>query len=514
MKRILIVLGLLLIGQVSYQQSSVTIKTTGNRNKQLIVDNKTYTINNTSTTSVSEITIPDVAAGQHTLELIRNSQYSTTNSSSKSYFVTRTGYDLELSIAANGSISTTETRVGNWGNGGRGQLSATAYSNLLAKVKAKRSATERSAIIESHLTTSNKKMTAAQASELIKLVNSESLRLKLAKLSYSKISDTEKFSLVSNLLNSTANRTALNDYIATVDNNPTDTEVALTTAEFNLIYQEVVAEPTALDKLYYLTNFFDRETNFYTAAQANQLLSLINNQTDKNTLISKAYRGVTDKQNFSYNGGSTINTPMTDATFTTLYNNIKNAYSNTTRYNLLSNALNSTTNYFTTYQARQLLTLVSSENDRLAFAKNAWNNITDQNNFSQLYDLFSSTSNRNDLILYVNTMQNGNTGTVKVAMSETDYNTLYRNVQYNFGIGAKYSSLTEIFNTETNYFTVAQTKKLIQLVSSESNRLELAKLSYNNITDPGNFPQLYDIFTSQASKNELINYVNSIASLN
>jgi hypothetical protein len=512
MKTILIVLSFLLIGQASYQQSSVTIKITGTRNKQLIVDNKTYTINNTATTSVSEITIPDLAAGQHTLELIRSSQYNTTNSTGKSFFVTRTGYDLELSIAANGSISTAETRTAKGINGGRGQLSTTAYSNLLAKVKAKRSATERSAFIENHFTTSNKKMTASQASELIKLVNSESLRLKLAKLSYSRITDTEKFSLVSNLLNSTSNKAALNDYIATVDNNPADAETALTTAEFNLIYQEVIAEPTAMERLYYLTNFFDRETNFYTAAQANQLLSLINNQADRNLLISKAYRGVTDKQNFSYNG--TINTPMTDATFTSFYNSVKNAYSNTTRYNLLSNAFNSTTNYFTTYQARQLLSLVSSENDRLSFAKNVWNNITDQNNFSQLYNLFTSTSNRNDLMLYVNTMQNGNTGTVKIAMSETDYNTLYRNLQYSFGIGAKYSSLTDIFNTETNYFTVAQTKKLIQLVSSENNRLELAKLSYNNVTDPGNFPQLYDIFSSQASKNELINYVNSIASLN
>jgi hypothetical protein len=166
------------------------------------------------------------------------------------------------------------------------------------------------------------------------------------------------------------------------------------------------------------------------------------------------------------------------------------------------------------YQARQLLSLVNTENDRLPFAKNVWNNITDRDNFSQLYNLFTSASNRNDLISYVNTMQNGNTVVVKVPMTEADFDTMYRNLQYSFGIGVKYSSLTDIFNTETNYFTVAQTKKLIQQVSSESNRLELAKLSYNNITDPANFSQLYDIFSSQTSRDELINYVNSIASIN
>lgn len=63
MKTILIALSLLLLSQVAYEQSSVTIKTTGNRNKQLIVDNKTYTIDNTTTTAISEIVIPDLAAG-------------------------------------------------------------------------------------------------------------------------------------------------------------------------------------------------------------------------------------------------------------------------------------------------------------------------------------------------------------------------------------------------------------------------------------------------------------------
>lgn len=513
MKTILSAVAFLLLSQVAYQQSSVTIKTTGNRNKQLIVDNKTYTISNTTTTAVSEIVIPNLPAGQHTLELLRNNQYNNSSSSSKSTFTTREGYDLLLTISSNGSISTSETRIAKGGMyGGNRGMNATAFATLQSQVKAKASSTDRAAVIENHFATSNKKLTSTQASTLIKLVNSESLRFKLAKLSYAKISDTQNFSLVSNLLNSTSNKKALTDYIASSENNPAgDTEPALTNAEFNTVYQEVVAE-NGPDRVYYLNNFFDRETNFYTAAQANQLIALVTNQTDRNSLITKAYRGVTDKQNFYGNG--TANSAMSSTDFTKLYNSVKNSYSNSSRYNLVAEAFKSTTNYFTVSQARQLLSLISSENDRLPLAKNAWDNITDPNNYSQMYDLFSATGNRNDLMAYVNAMQNGNNGNVKIAMSETDYNELYKNLQYSFGIGAKYSSLTEIFNTETNYFTVAQTKKLIQLVTSESNRLELAKLSYNNVTDPSNFSQLYDIFSSQSSKNELMNYVSSNASVN
>jgi hypothetical protein len=94
-------------------------------------------------------------------------------------------------------------------------------------------------------------------------------------------------------------------------------------------------------------------------------------------------------------------------------------------------------------------------------------------------------------------------------MSNSSFTSLYNEVRNTYGFGAKMSRLTEIFATETYYFTVTQAKQLIQLVSSESNRLELAKSAYGNITDTENFNLMYDVLTSQSSKNELSTYVNT-----
>ena len=94
-------------------------------------------------------------------------------------------------------------------------------------------------------------------------------------------------------------------------------------------------------------------------------------------------------------------------------------------------------------------------------------------------------------------------------MSTTSFNTLYNNVKSTWGFGAKMSELTKIFDNETYYFTVAQAKQLIELVSSETNRLQLAKAAYSNITDTQNFTLMYDVLTSQSSKNELSTYVNT-----
>jgi hypothetical protein len=51
--------------------------------------------------------------------------------------------------------------------------------------------------------------------------------------------------------------------------------------------------------------------------------------------------------------------------------------------------------------------------------------------------------------------------------------------------------------------------QIIALLSSEDNRLNLAKLAFDNIVDQQNFRQLYDLFNTQASKDELDNYVKT-----
>ena len=156
--------------------------------------------------------------------------------------------------------------------------------------------------------------------------------------------------------------------------------------------------------------------------------------------------------------------------------------------------------------------MVSSESNRLELAKAAYDNIVDQANFNQLYDIFS-TSSRNDLEIYVRDHQGSSVYTppvyARTPMSNSSYTSLYSEVRNTYGFGAKMSRLTEIFANETYYFTVTQAKELIKLVSAESTRLELAKSAYGNITDPENFNLIYDVLSSQSSKNELSSYVNT-----
>ena len=92
-------------------------------------------------------------------------------------------------------------------------------------------------------------------------------------------------------------------------------------------------------------------------------------------------------------------------------------------------------------------------------------------------------------------------------MSDASYNTVYETIRKKWLPGGKFMAAQDAFNNASYNFTTMQARKIIALLSSEANRLELAKLAYDNITDQRNFSQLYDLFSSQASKDELDEFI-------
>jgi hypothetical protein len=56
-----------------------------------------------------------------------------------------------------------------------------------------------------------------------------------------------------------------------------------------------------------------------------------------------------------------------------------------------------------------------------------------------------------------------------------------------------------------NYLNTTQVRQIVQIFSSEADKLELAKLAYRKIVDQQNFRQLYDLFSYQG-QTELDNY--------
>jgi len=333
------------------------------------------------------------------------------------------------------------------------------------------------------------------------------------------------------------NRNGSLELIETRKSRYTNYRSPMSDADFNVLMKNVRAQRSIDGRRSTIESAFSRSNNYFTTSQVIQLLQLVNSENYRLQLAKSSFRNVTDRNNFNQiddllnnqasinelddyvnnynedddlnnnNGSGNVNMAMSDANFNILYQSVKQQWPSSAQMTSLNNAFKNSNNYFTTAQAKQLIQLAGTENNRLQLAKLSYSRITDPANFNQIYSLFTSQYSRDELTAYVN---NSNPGSnINVAMSDANFNTIYQAVQLQFLPGEKMSSLTNVFNNPANYFTTAQAKLLIQLVSLESNRLQLAKSSYRRIVDRNNFSQLYDMFNTMASRNELDAYVRS-----
>jgi len=512
--------------------STVTINVRGNNNEAIVIDNTQYTVNNDYNSNTSTpIVVSNLQSGQHTLQIKRVNEVNP----SSTIFTTRTGYDLQITIATNGSVQQRETKwsSGNYNDQNMVAMSNTDFTNLYNSIRNQWRSASRMTMVSDAFANTNYYFTTAQAKQLIQLINSQSNRFTLAKASYRSITDPTNFTQMYDVLNSQSNRDQLAAYVSTY--NAGSSSTAMTASRFNTIYKTALRQSTTNSRVSYIYNTFTNTNNYFTVAQARQLVQLAPDEANRLYLAKISYRSIIDRTNFSqmnallnsqasrnelnifvntYDNSNPVYTrvAMKDADFNILYRDIQNRYGVGAKMSALSNAFANENYYFTSAQTKQLIQLVSAENNRLELAKGSYDNIVDQANFSQLYDLFSYSS-RNELEAYVRDHQGSPVYTppvyTRTPMSNSSYTSLYNEVRNTYGLGAKMSRLTEIFANETYYFTVAQAKQLIQLVSDERNRLELAKSAYGNITDTENFNLMYDVLTSQSSKNELSIYVNT-----
>lgn len=306
-------------------------------------------------------------------------------------------------------------------------------------------------------------------------------------------------------------------------------------AQFNTILRNLKAQATTTSRNSYLNSVFNTPNTSFTSIQVVQLLQQIRLEADRLPLAKLSFRTVTDPDNFSpvyglfnvqanrtelenyvnyYDANAagstttTVGTAMSNSYFSSLYQTIRNQSTVSAQVASINNAFNATGNYFTSSQVVQLLQLISAETSRLQLAKASYRTVVDPVNFTSVSNLLYSKSSRDELAAYIN---NGATGTTAagVAMSETDYATLHRSISSQFLPFSKITLLTNTFDNTANYFTSSQVRGLLLLISSETNRLQLAKKAYRNTVDRENYALLNDLFTNTSYRADLVAYVKA-----
>jgi hypothetical protein len=87
------------------------------------------------------------------------------------------------------------------------------------------------------------------------------------------------------------------------------------------------------------------------------------------------------------------------------------------------------------------------------------------------------------------------------AVSDNEFNQVLQKIRAQW-IGKLSTAKDEV---NGHYFNTSQIRQVLELFSSENDKLELAKLAYKNVVDKQSFRQLYDLF-SYRSQTELDQY--------
>jgi hypothetical protein len=406
---------------------SITIKVNGTKNQQLMVDGKTYSVNNT-TGKEKTIKITDLLPGQHALQVVRNNKSNASTS-----FTTRSGYETIVNIAANGSVHVREKAGSTATSSTRTPMNESEFASLLQKTRNHFRNNSRITAVSTAVANPNYYFTTAQLRMLLESFDGEVNRLELAKRAYPRVTDQMNFATLSSLFTIQDNRDALSTYIRSQGNDIVVSysetfRTPMRASNFNAILESIEVQWQEGARLSTIIDVFENSSNYFSTAQAMEIIQLVSDESSRLHLAKAVYSRLTDPQNFStlyalfsdqsyvsslqaYIGANANNMPavhnygkvsMNDSEFEKVYNSARLHFRTSSKLSAVTDFFNNSNNYFTSYQARQMITLLKTESERLQLAKLAYRGIVDPNNFmAQMNDLFSWQASKDELENYV-----------------------------------------------------------------------------------------------------------------
>lgn len=240
-------------------------------------------------------------------------------------------------------------------------------------------------------------------------------------------------------------------------------------------------------------------------------------------LLLTAFVGIVHAQN------NKCNTPIPYQQFLQKYNQIKSKPNDVSRLQLAKYIVKSFC--FSSDQIKEIATLFENDNNRLEFAKAAYANTTDKENFYDVYDAFVYYSNvfrLHDFINNKNIPGQDDQTTIQIDFPNYKYPSykLYkgkRNCPQACPIDKFNTIVNEVYSLSDNqqryYKAISlinntclpteQLMKLSSLVTSEELKLSFAKKAFQIVYDIDNYIEMKQIFNTPRARSEFINFLSS-----
>jgi hypothetical protein len=252
----------------------------------------------------------------------------------------------------------------------------------------------------------------------------------------------------------------------------------------------------------------NREKVLYNGSvyiRSNYHTDIVINRFGKTLVDEQEVNSSSSDDEYDYDGGNN-GAAISDVDFESLKRSLQQEKFTSNRMTKAKNAISS--NYFRAEQVRQMAQLFSFEDDKMQVVKQAFPKTVDRSNYYQLSDLFSFSSNKDELSRFIqeNSGRYDNGNTDRTVISDADFNRLKSKIQSSYSESAKLTAAKQAI--DGSYFTASQVKDVVVLFAFESSKLEIAKYAYGKTVNQADY-MLYigDVFASRINKDELSRYI-------
>lgn len=425
MKIFLILLFTILNLTLAAQYSVLRIIVHPNKARVIQIDDKDYPADNLYRSSKSnEYTITDLQPGQHTIKIV-----SARGDISEISFTLSFNYNMSIEVARKGTISISEQRNVEYETDPRSDMNNKDFLVLTQTLQGLEFNSERELAVTEFFLNRGFHFSSSQIIGLLQLLSGDSIKLKLAKLSYSSLIDPRTFDKIILVFGNVEDKKDLRRFMESKKSLLKVKAINMSQSDFNRIKNLIDTEWLVLEKDKAIMSAFRKPGNRFSTQQARELVEMSGTEQGRKLLAIASFTSVTDQENFSnifsLFGSQTakddiaiyifqtetdkqsrqpnfVMPSMSPIDFSVVVDKIYNANEDK-RTQLLANRFASPYSSFSATQIGELIQMVKDETNRLLLLKASYRVITNRDEFISLYDLLWTKASREALAVYQST---------------------------------------------------------------------------------------------------------------
>lgn len=259
----------------------------------------------------------------------------------------------------------------------------------------------------------------------------------------------------------------------------------------------------------------DKDKEKAEVVENNAQQTMNNTEEVNKTELSETVTGIVFPDAFNYAGNKGCDGFLADKPFQAFLNSVAKFESDEEKAKICMEYVY--TYCFNTEQVMKLGMLIETENYRYVFFKTAYEKVYDRDNFLHVKQLLSNTKLKqgiNEIYVVPGSLKPYAVADESVAekcfVSEEDYSKLKSIIKKEMSSTQRIEAAKRVI-PDYNCLSANQIEGMLTIFSLEADKIEFAKFCYNYCSDQKNYSTVTGFFTSQASKDEINSYINSLS---